>query len=113
MVKLPSSEWYSPETRILLISNPPVNTYQRGADLASRDSPRNLDREFELTKKYAMAVVETAGEEGVAIADVWTVVWKAAGEDERALSKYLSDGLHLNAEGYAVRGHFDRFERIR
>ena len=104
MVRSPSSEYYSPKTRILLISPPPVNTYQRGAELASRDPPRACDREFEYTKLYARAVVKTAQDEGVAIADVWTVIWKAAGEEERALSAYLSDGLHLNEKGYEVRG---------
>lgn len=101
-VRSPLSEYYSPETRILLISNPPVNTYQRGADLASRDPPRECDREFGVTKLYAEAVVKTAKEEDVAFADVWTALWEAAGEDERALSEYLSDGLHLTAKGYEV-----------
>ena len=103
MVRSPSSEYYSPKTRILLISPPPVNTYQRGEDLASRNPPRKCDREFEFTKLYAEAVVKTAQEEGVAVADVWTVIWEAAGKDERALSAYLPDGLHPNAKGYEVR----------
>jgi len=103
MVRSPSSEYYSPETRILLISPPPVNTYQRGADLATRDPPRTCDREFGFTRLYAEAVVKTAQEERVSVADIWTVVWEAAGKDERALSRYLLDGLHLNAEGYEVR----------
>ena len=104
MVRSSSSEYYSPKTRILLISPPPVNTYQRGAELASRNPPRVCDREFGFTKLYAEAVVKTAQEEGVAIADIWTVIWEAAGKEERALSAYLSDGLHLNAKGYEVRG---------
>ena len=104
MVRSPSSEYYSPETRILLVSPPPVNTYQRSADLATRNPPRVCDREFGFTKLYAEAVVKTAQEEGVAIADVWTVIWEAAGKDERALSEYLLDGLHPNAKGYEVRG---------
>lgn len=105
MVKSPSSEYHSPKTRILLISPPPVNTYQRVVDLGSRDPPRKCDREFWFTKLYAEAVVKTALEEEVAIADIWTVVWEAAGEDERSLSRYLSDGIHLNAKGYEVRGY--------
>ena len=107
MVKSPSSEYYSPKTRILLISPPPVNTYQRGAALASRDPPRACDREFRFTKLYADAVVETASETGVAVADVWTVVWEAAGKEEQALGAYLSDGLHLNARGYEVWRHLN------
>jgi hypothetical protein len=104
MVRSPSSEYYSPKTRFLLITPPPVNTYQRGAELGSRTPPRKCDRDFELTKLYAEAVIKLAEEEEVAVADVWTVVWEAAGKDERALSAYLLDGLHLNADGYEVRG---------
>ena len=107
MVRSPSSEYYSPKTRILLISPPPVNTYQRGADLVSRNPPRECDRKFEFTKLYAEAVVKTAQEEGVAVADVWSAIWEAVGKDERALSAYLADGLHLNAKGHEVRGHFN------
>jgi len=106
MVKSPSSEYYSPKSRILLISPPPVNTYQRSAELASRDPPRKCDREFDFTKLYAEAVVKTAREEGVAVADVWTLLWDAAGKDEQALSAYLLDGLHLNKKGYEVWGVF-------
>ena len=102
MVRSPSSEYYSPKTHILLISPPPVNTHQRVAELASRDPPRPCDREFDFTKLYAEAVVNTAQEEGVAVANLWTVLWEAAGKDERALSAYLLDGLHLNAKGYEV-----------
>jgi hypothetical protein len=82
---------------------PPVNTYQRGADLAARDPPVALDREFEVTKKYAMAVKEVGEEEGLGVVDVWTKVWDKAGREECALSRYLWDGLHLNSAGYEVR----------
>lgn len=102
MVRSPASEYHSPKTRILLVSPPPVNTYQRGADLASRNPPRKCDRVFEFTKLYAEAVVKVAREEGVAVADIWFVVWEAAGKDERALREYLLDGLHLNAKGYKL-----------
>ena len=104
MVRSPSSEYYSPKTRILLISPPPVNTYQRSMDLASRNPPRECDRDFEFTKLYARAVVKIAQEEGVAVADIWTVIWEAAGREEQALSAYLLDGLHLNEKGYEVWG---------
>ena len=112
MVRSPSSEYYSPKTCVLLISHPPVNTYQRGADLASRDPPRNCDRDFGITKLYAEAVVKTGQEEGVPVTDVWTVIWEAAGKEERALSAYLSDGLHLNEKGYEVRAHLGACECI-
>jgi len=61
-----------------------------------------LDREFETTRAYANAVKEVAHAKQVAFVDIWTELWQAAGENERALSKYLTDGLHLNKEGYRV-----------
>ena len=73
-------------------------------DLASRNPPRECDRDFEFTKLYARAVVKIAQEEGVAVADIWTVIWEAAGREEQALSAYLLDGLHLNEKGYEVWG---------
>lgn len=84
-----------------------MNTHQRGADLASRSPPQALDRLFDTTKAYADAV-KTVGDSyaedaNVAVLDIWTDLWEAAGKDERALSRYLLDGLHLNADGYEVR----------
>lgn len=102
LVQSPQSPYYSPETRIILISPPPVNTYQRRADLESREVPRSLDRAFETTKKYAEAVREVAMQKHVACTDVWSALWQAAGKNEQSLSKFLEDGLHLNHEGYRV-----------
>lgn len=101
-VTSPTSARYSPKTRIILITPPPVNTFQRGADLASREPPLKLDRDFDVTRQYAEAVKEVATREGVAVVDCWTLLWEAAGKDERALSAYLYDGLHLNGAGYGV-----------
>lgn len=102
LVHSPESHHYSPTTHIILISPPPVNTYQRRADLQSRNPPNLLDRDFETTRKYAEAVREVAQEKQVAFTDVWTVLWEAAGKDEQSLSRFLYDGLHLNAEGYQL-----------
>lgn len=91
MVKSPASAHYSPDTRVIFITPPPVNTHQWTA------------RIFEETKLYAEAVKEVAAEVDVPVADVWTEIWEAAGRDERACAQFLSDGLHLNAAGYQVR----------
>ncbi|RDB24244.1 Isoamyl acetate-hydrolyzing esterase 1 [Hypsizygus marmoreus] len=101
-IQSPDSLYYSPQTRIILISPPPVNTYQRRADLESRNPPKSLDRTFETTRAYAEAVRDVAQEKQVGFTDAWTVLWKAAGEDERSLARFLNDGLHLNGEGYRV-----------
>lgn len=61
-----------------------------------------MDRAFEVTKAYVDAAREVAEKEGVPLCDVWTPMWKGCGEVEEKLSLYLSDGLHLNAEGYKV-----------
>ena len=84
------------------MSPPPVNTYQRAADLASRPVPLDLDRNFETTRAYANAVKEVAQAKQVAYADIWMEFWQAAGEQESALERYLYDGLHPNADGYKV-----------
>ncbi|KAG6845178.1 hypothetical protein H0H87_012735 [Tephrocybe sp. NHM501043] len=102
LVHSSKSEHYSPDTRIILITPPPVNTYQRRADLESREPARLLDRDFETTRKYADAVKGVAQEKGVAVTDVWTALWEAAGKVEPSLSRFMYDGLHLNAEGYEV-----------
>jgi lysophospholipase L1-like esterase len=93
---------HTSDTRILLISPPPVYTFDRRAELASRDPPAELDRDFEVTKRYAEAVGNVAKEEGVAFVDVWTKIWEAAGKQEIGLKGFLRDGLHLNAAGYDV-----------
>ncbi len=90
------------QTRIVVISPPPVNTIARRADLASRDPPQELDREFDVTRRYAYAVADVAREESVAFVDVWNKIWDEAGREESNLTKFLADGLHLSAEGYAV-----------
>ncbi|KAF9466333.1 GDSL Lipase/Acylhydrolase [Collybia nuda] len=102
MVQDEASPYYSPATRIVLISPPPVNTHQRLADLQSRDPPVALDRDFRTTRSYADAVKGVAHAKNVAFVDIWTPLWEGAGMRESDLTKYLNDGLHLNAAGYEV-----------
>jgi hypothetical protein len=98
MVKSPTSAYYSPETRIVLITPPPVNTKQ----WVMPDSPRV----FETTKSYAEAVKEVGEKEDVPVADIWTPIFDGAGRSEEGCEKYLSDGLHLNGDGYKVRANW-------
>ncbi|KAF5365627.1 hypothetical protein D9758_003284 [Tetrapyrgos nigripes] len=103
LVQSPKSEYYSSETRIILVTPPPINTIQRGADLRSRTPPLELDRLFETTHQYAEAVKDVGREEEVPVVDIWTKMWEAAGKQEDNLSKFLDDGLHLNKAGYQAR----------
>ncbi|KAJ7905333.1 GDSL Lipase/Acylhydrolase [Mycena olivaceomarginata] len=103
LVHSAESPYYSPSTKIILITPPPVNTHQRAADLGSRDPPLALDRLFDTTKQYADGVKEAAATSKVPVVDIWTAIWNAAGENEEALSRYLSDGLHLTPDGYTAK----------
>ncbi|GJJ12232.1 hypothetical protein Clacol_006473 [Clathrus columnatus] len=102
IITTPSSAYYSPVTKIILITPPPVNTYQRGAELAARDPPVALDRTFETTKSYAEKVGEIGKSLNIPVLDVWNALYDAAGHDEKALSQFMDDGLHLNGEGYEI-----------
>lgn len=103
MVRDPWSEWYSPETRIILFTPPPINTHQWLEFLRNLDPPtEQLDREFDVTKGYAEAVKEIGKEENVPVVDTWTLLWEGCGKEEKKLSKFSTDGLHLNEEAYKV-----------
>lgn len=104
MVRDPWSEWFSPETRIILFTPPPVNTYQWLEFLRTCDPPKEYtDRKFEITKEYAEAVKEVGTQENVPVVDTWTLLWESCGKEEKNLSKFCTDGLHLNEEAYKVR----------
>jgi len=103
MVTSPASSRYSPITKIILITPPPVNTYQLEADMRSREPSRPLDRTFEMTQIYAEAVVDVSRAEGIPVVDAWNAIFDAAGRDERALNPILHDGLHLNTAGSCTR----------
>lgn len=105
LVRDPSSDWHSPETRIVLITPPPVNTHQWLEQLRTLDPPKDkLDRQFDLTRQYAEGAKEVGKKEDVPVVDTWTLLFEAAGKDEKNLAKFCTDGLHLNENGYKVSG---------
>ena len=93
MVTSPTSPYYSPHTRIILITPPPVNPNQR---------PEDPTRNNVNTEAYARRVVDVAKETEVEVVDVWGLFWEKADGKEEGLAPYLSDGLHLTADGYGV-----------
>jgi len=99
-VSSPSSEYYFPDTKIILLTPPPINTHQRGADLAKRGL--ELDRDFNQTAQYAEAVREVSRKENIPLVDVYTRLWEGCGKEEKNLTKYMTDGLHVNVEAYTV-----------
>ena len=106
LVTSPESEYHNPDTRVILLTPPPVNTQQRGADLSSRNPPQENDRAFENTAKYAEAVREVARQEKLPIVDVYSRLWEGCGKKEGNLTKYLTDGLHVNEDAYKVRRQY-------
>jgi lysophospholipase L1-like esterase len=104
MVSSPESAWYSPETQIILITPPPINTFQWGPFTEARGG--KLDRAFNVTKEYADAVKNLGAELGITVVDIWSVFWDAAGRNEQALAPYMSDGLHLTEAGYKVASYY-------
>ncbi|GMK54412.1 hypothetical protein CspeluHIS016_0109980 [Cutaneotrichosporon spelunceum] len=109
-VRNPGSRWYSPQTRIVLMSCPPVVVADRHAaqiakwkEFGSKGQSPWPDRNPENTKKYAMAAVEVGKKLGVPTLDVYHALCDAAGSEEQGkLARFLYDGLHLNSEGYEV-----------
>lgn len=106
MIQAPESLYYSPETRIILITPPPVDEKARGADLASRNPPQALDRKASNTKLYSDAVTDLGRTLNLPVADVYAAISLATGGNDDNLGTYLSDGLHLTQAGNAVSRSF-------
>ncbi|BGP37731.1 isoamyl acetate-hydrolyzing esterase [Rhodotorula kratochvilovae] len=103
MIRLPSSPWYAPKTQLLLLTPPPVDDGVRNSELASRTPARVPDRDAERTRLFAEAVKEVGREGKIPVVDVWGRIMQFARDNEGGrLEKYLSDGLHLTAEGYRI-----------
>ncbi|KAI9446735.1 SGNH hydrolase [Lactarius indigo] len=86
-IREPESLWYSPETRVLLITPPPIHIPSMRADLQPT-------RTFDTTESYA--------EEVRKVVDAWNRIWEAARKDREAVEAFFTDGLHLNGAGYKV-----------
>ncbi|KAH8927864.1 SGNH hydrolase [Atractiella rhizophila] len=92
------------QTKLLLVTPPPISASMRAADLASRPIPMALDRTEERTKQFADAVLDVANELGEDVAlgvDVWSAIDTKIRQTGRP-ELYLSDGLHLTVQGYQV-----------
>jgi lysophospholipase L1-like esterase len=81
------------EGKILFITPPPIDVEM----LKVHHRRKGNDRDAEVTKGYARACVEAAGELGVGVVDFWEVVKSRAGTNPRG---WFTDGLHLGPKGY-------------
>ncbi|XP_022720979.1 GDSL esterase/lipase At5g45920-like isoform X2 [Durio zibethinus] len=87
-----------PKTLILLITPPPIDEDERLRHPYAENPSGLPERTNEAAGAYAKACVETAGECGIPVVDLWTRMqqfpdWRKA---------YLSDGLHLTEDGNKV-----------
>lgn len=126
MIKNPTSRYYNPDAKIVLITQPPVNEVQwkKRCD----DNGDRMNRTAEVAKAYAEAAREIAGQHQVPVCDLWTELMQLVGEEtdaecngqdeivevasktcyaeekfyKRDLSEFLLDGLHLNSNGNLV-----------
>jgi isoamyl acetate esterase len=94
-IRSPESPWYSPETKIFLITPPPVHVPSMREDMQP-------SRTFDNTRAYAEEVIKVGEAEKVPVIDAWTGVWEAARENKEAVKTFLTDGLHLSKAGYEV-----------
>ncbi|GAA6056340.1 hypothetical protein JCM3770_000678 [Rhodotorula araucariae] len=103
MLRLPTSPWYAPETQLVLLTPPPVDDTIRNTELASRSPARVPDRDAERTRLFAEAVQDVGRAGAVPVVDVWGRIMQFARDNDGGkLDRYLSDGLHLTAEGYRI-----------
>ncbi|KAF8325441.1 SGNH hydrolase-type esterase domain-containing protein [Cantharellus anzutake] len=93
IVQSPTSPYYSPRTRIVLLTPPPVNPTQ---------FLQGLNRTPEHTKRYVDGVKLVGEELNLPVVDVWSLFWEKASEKQEGLVPFLSDGLHLTKDGYKM-----------
>lgn len=91
-----------PNASIVLIAPPPVDAGRRASDLGSRDPPRVSDRDEAHTASYAEAVIQVGKQLNLHVVNAHKDISDKAAKDPDGLAKFLYDGLHLSAAGYAV-----------
>ncbi|WWD22205.1 hypothetical protein CI109_106696 [Kwoniella shandongensis] len=113
LVKSPDSPYYSPETKIILLTPPPViaEVWRKGvadwAILSGLMSPEEMvaerDHDPKVMAGYAKACLEVGQEAGLDAINVHAGIIEAAGGDSPAkLLPYFSDGIHMTGKGYDV-----------
>lgn len=97
MVKKPASPYYSPDTRLILITAPPIipsawrdHCVGMWKQNACRGPEPEEDRDTEVTKRYVDACMEVAKQEGVEVVNAWTgIVEAAGGSDKDSLAPFF------------------------
>lgn len=117
MILDPSSSRYSADTKVIIVTPPPVNEVQWKKRCDEDGNP--LDRSKEVTKAYAEAAKDVAKQHNVPSVDLWSEIMNMISPSGVAvngngstqsngktshhdLSEFLYDGLHMNALGNQV-----------
>lgn len=98
LVKNPQSRYYNPKMRLILITPPPINEAQWGKKC--QENGGTLNRTNEAARSYAECISEIGRETNTPVADIWSRLMDKVHQEQRDLSDFLLDGLHLNANGY-------------
>jgi lysophospholipase L1-like esterase len=93
IIKDPDSPYYSPETRILLITPTPI---EEGARKKNKGS---YDRKSETTAKYVQACEDLANELNIPVLNSWKLITDKVTSTNATLNDFLSDGIHLSSLG--------------
>lgn len=100
LVKNPESTYYNPKMRLILITPPPINEAQWRKRCEEQGS--KLNRTNEAARAYADCIKEIGRETDTPVADIWSEIMDKVALNDRDLSEFLLDGLHLNSYGYKV-----------
>jgi lysophospholipase L1-like esterase len=114
----PSSEYYQPHARVLLLTPPPISEKMREENKVALYPPEErtpADRSLENTRRYREEIIkigeqwkeQNAGEveaDRLEVIDTWGLIMDASGgeEDDELLRPYFTDGLHLTNKAYGV-----------
>ncbi|GBC06828.1 hypothetical protein RclHR1_07070010 [Rhizophagus clarus] len=93
VIKDPDSPYHSSETRMLLITPPPID---EEALLKHRGK---IDRKSEISAKYAQTCVDLANELNVPVLNSWKLITDKVTLNNVALNDFLRDGLHFSSLG--------------
>jgi hypothetical protein len=83
----------SPQTKIVLITPPPIYTPVVQELVNDRnDPPTEMNRSAEMQGTYVQAVKDIGREEKIPVVDAWEPIWEAAGSKQpEAVMPFLSD----------------------
>ncbi|XP_076021704.1 isoamyl acetate-hydrolyzing esterase 1 homolog [Genypterus blacodes] len=92
ITRLLASAGVSPD-KVIFIAPPPIHEPAWEKECKLKGCP--LNRLYSVAGQYAQACVTAAGQCGVDVLDLWTLMQK----DGQDYTLYLSDGLHLSEKG--------------